>query len=344
MDVKSFIEEALKKEASDLHLCVGLPPMIRINESLEKLEHPLLTEEDIQKILKEAAPHKKDAVFSGEEIDFGVELPGLARLRVNVYQDKNGLCVACRIIPKQIKPLEELGLPTSVEKACLMRRGLILVTGPAGSGKSTTLAAIIERINSERSAHIITIEDPIEYMYDHKLSIVNQRELGLTTRSFAQALRAALREDPDIILVGEMRDLDTISNAVRAAETGHVVFATLHTKNASQSISRIIDVFPPGQQEQIRFQLAESLEMVISQVLVPSIDKKKRYLACEVMMSNTAIKNLIREKKMHQIISVMERSAYLGMQTIEQSLKNLVDTGKIARSVAAEFAFDKTLF
>lgn len=252
--------------------------------------------------------------------------------------------MAFRLVPQNIKPLESLGLPAAVRQACEIQRGLILVTGPTGSGKSTTLASIINRINMERSAHIITLEDPIEYIHEHKRCIINQREIGTDTVSFAAGLRAALREDPDIILVGEMRDLETISNAVTAAETGHLVFATLHTRNAAQSVSRIIDVFPAEQQAQIRVQFAEAMALVVSQMLIPSRDGLSRHLATEVLVNNTAIKNLIRENKTFQVKNIVEAGGKEGMQTMDQSLKFLMESNKIDQRTARKYAFEKHYF
>lgn len=344
MNFRDLLRSVVDKDASDLHLSVGIPPIIRINGKLEHLGEVVCSSEYINEIIKEVVPIEKSMISSCHNVDLGVEIEGIGRLRVNIYHDSNGPCVAFRLIPNKIKSLKELGLPEVINQVCNLRRGLVLVTGAAGTGKSTSLASIIESINATRSAHIITVEDPIEFVHRHKESIVNQREIGVHASSFSDALRAALREDPDVILIGEMRDLDTIAMAVTAAETGHLVFATLHTKNASQSVNRIIDVFPPHQQEQIRIQLAESLEMVISQVLVPSLDGKRRHVACEVMINNMAIKNLIRERQMHQIKTVIMSSGKHGMVTLEQSLKTLVEAGSISLDAAVDLAFDKRYF
>lgn len=335
----------MRKGASDLHLSVGLPPMIRLNGHLEKLGETKLKSTDIVAMLEAAIPDgRAKSAFERGEIDLGIEIDGIGRLRTNIYHDNNGICAAFRLIPNQIYSLEELGLPKGVDRIRYMRKGLILVTGSAGSGKSTTLASIIDRINFERQGHIITIEDPIEFVHKHKKCIVNQREIGMHTGSLSSALRAALREDPDIIFVGEMRDLDTMAMAITAAETGHLVLSTLHTKGAAQTVDRVIDVFPPYQQEQIRVQLADTLEMVISQVLVPSIDGKKRYLSCEVMVTTPSIRNLIRGKKTYQIKSMIETGTKFGMQTLEESLKFLVEAGKISRVSASQWVSDKNLF
>ncbi|MFH1094287.1 MAG: type IV pilus twitching motility protein PilT [Candidatus Omnitrophota bacterium] len=345
MKTKKLFEEIVKRDISDLHLCVGLPPMMRLASSMEPIESTVLTEKDIKAILLEIMPEERLLCLKeGKEIDIGLTLDGGGRFRINVYKDRNGLCVAFRLVPQNIKPLESLGLPAAVRQACEIQRGLILVTGPTGSGKSTTLASIINRINMERSAHIITLEDPIEYIHEHKRCIINQREIGTDTVSFAAGLRAALREDPDIILVGEMRDLETISNAVTAAETGHLVFATLHTRNAAQSVSRIIDVFPAEQQAQIRVQFAEAMALVVSQMLIPSRDGLSRHLATEVLVNNTAIKNLIRENKTFQVKNIVEAGGKEGMQTMDQSLKFLMESNKIDQRTARKYAFEKHYF
>jgi len=324
-------------------LTPGLPPMMRMNGILEKLEDEILESARIQEMVAKILPEDKRFV-PGEEIDLGIEIRGMARFRINVYYDRNGLCAAFRLIPALIRSLGELGVPEIVGKVGEMKRGLVLVTGVTGSGKSTTLAAIIDMINAKRRDHIITIEDPIEFVHHHKKCIVNQREVGTHTRSFSEALRGALREDPDVILVGEMRDLDTISMAMTAAETGHLVLGTLHTRGAAQTIDRIIDIFPPHQQEQIRTQVAESLEMVVSQVLLPSMEGGRRQLACEVMVVTTAIRQLIRNKKTHLIATEIETGVQFGMQSMERSLKNLVDTGKITQESALPWIHDKKIF
>ncbi len=343
MDIRDLLKHIVAKGASDLHLTPGLPPMMRMNGILEKLEDEILESARIQEMVAKILPEDKRLV-PGEEIDLGIEIRGMARFRINVYYDRNGLCAAFRLIPALIRSLGELGVPEIVGKVSEMKRGLVLVTGVTGSGKSTTLAAIIDMINAKRRDHIITIEDPIEFVHHHKKCIVNQREVGTHTRSFSEALRGALREDPDVILVGEMRDLDTISMAMTAAETGHLVLGTLHTRGAAQTIDRIIDIFPPHQQEQIRTQLAESLEMVVSQVLLPSMEGGRRQLACEVMVVTTAIRQLIRNKKTHLIATEIETGIQFGMQSMERSLKSLVDTGKITQESALPWIHDKKIF
>ncbi len=274
------------------------------------------------------------------ELDFSYSLAKVSRFRVNVYRDKGTVAAAFRVIPARILSIRELGLPPILEELARKPRGLILVTGPTGSGKTTTLSAMVGQINNERSAHVITIEDPIEYLHTHKLSIVNQRELGADTKSFGNALRSALREDPDVILVGEMRDLDTISTAITCAETGHLVLATLHTNNAPQTVDRIVDVFPPEQQEQIRFMLSNNLEGVLCQQLLPRAGRPGRVCAMEVMIASPAIRNLIREAKAHQVTSVIQTSANLGMQTMDQSLRDLYQKGLISYDEALQRAMN----
>lgn len=342
--LKNLLELVIRRDASDLHLCVGLPPIIRVNDELQKLEQKPLDNNEILTMLESLISGRKIDVDSLKEVDLGIELKDLARFRVNIYRDNMGLCAAFRYIPNTIKTLHELGLPECVDQICDMQRGLFIITGIVGSGKTTTLASIIDTINTRKTSHIITIEDPIEFLHKHKKCIVNQREVGTHTPSFLEALRVALREDPDIILVGELRDLETISMAITAAETGHLVLATLHTRGAPQAVDRMIDVFPPHQQEQIRVQLSDVLEMVVSQVLIPSVDRKRRYLACEVMVATPAIKNLIREKKTYQLKNEIEMGTQFGMQTLEKSLRQLIDSGKIAFEAALPWVTDRKFF
>jgi twitching motility protein PilT len=344
MDIKELLKIIVAKGASDLHLSVGLPATMRLNGALERIDEHPMAHDEIVDMLKKILPQDKATFLPDEEIDTSIEIRNVARFRANIYYDKNGICAAFRLIPNFIKSLKELGLPDVVERACDMKRGLVLVTGIAGSGKSTTLAAMIDRINSSRSDHIITIEDPIEFVHAHKKCIVDQREVGTHTHSFQSALRAALREDPDVILIGELRDLETISMAITAAETGHLVFGTLHTRGAAQTVDRVIDIFPPHQQEQIRTQLAESLEMVISQVLVPSLDGRHRHLVCEVMVTTTAIRQLIRGNKTYQIPTEIETGSQWGMQSLEKSLKSLVTAGNISKETALQWAHDRKFF
>lgn len=328
-------------DASDLHLCVGLPPIMRVNGALQKMHDAELSRDDMRAFAKETLEGRDVSLDTHKEIDLAYEVPNMARFRVNVYEDLKGPAIAFRLIPNEVRTLSDLGLPPVVETICSAKKGLVLVTGITGSGKSTTLTSIIDKINSERKEHIISIEDPVEFIYSHKSSIVNQKEVGEQTASFAGALRGALREDPDVILVGEMRDLETVAMIMTSAETGHLVFSTLHTSGAAQTIDRIIDVFPPHQQNQIRIQLADVLTMVVSQVLLPSVDGNSRHLASEIMVNTKAIKNLIRESQTHQIYSAIQAGGALGMQTLDSSLKALVDSGKVAKEVAVEWAIDK---
>lgn len=343
MNIKALLMTLARNEASDLHLCVGMPPTLRLSGRLERVSEKSLTNEEIKNMLYTILPKEVGDLTASKEMDLSIELEEV-RVRTNIYYDKKGLCVAFRLIPSKIRTLRELGVPQVFEKCASMENGLVLVTGITGCGKSTTIASLIDKINNEREAHIITIEDPIEFIHEHKKSIINQREVGTHTQSFPAALRSALREDPDIIFVGEMRDLETISMAITAAETGHLVLATLHTRSAAQSIDRMIDVFPPYQQEQIRVQLADTIEMVVSQVLIPSIDRQRRYLACEVMVATSAIKHHIRDKRTYQIPTVIETGSNVGMQTLDKSLKSLVVEGKISKNDALPWAVDKKTF
>ena len=320
----------VEKGASDLHLCPFVEPVIRVDGQLMRLNFEKASPSDTQRLIYDILTDEQIQRFETTyELDFSYSLHKVARFRVNVYKDKGAVAAAFRLIPARVPTIRELNLPPVLEELTRRPRGLILVTGPTGSGKSTTLAAMVNQINSERSCHIITIEDPIEYLHTHKFSIINQRELGQDTKSFAAALRSALREDPDVILVGEMRDLETIQLAITAAETGHLVFATLHTNNAAESVDRIVDVFPPGQQEQIRIQLANNLQAIISQQLLPRAGQPGRVPAVEVMIATPAIRNLIRENKTHQIHTMIQTSGQLGMQTMDQSLRDLYLKGWI---------------
>ncbi len=320
----------VEKGASDLHLCPYVEPIIRVDGQLLRLNFEKASPSETQRLIYDILTDEQIQRFETTyELDFSYSLHRVARFRVNVYKDKGAVAAAFRLIPARVPTIRELNLPPVLEELTRRPRGLILVTGPTGSGKSTTLAAMINQINSERSVHIITIEDPIEYLHQHKFSIINQRELGQDTKSFAAALRSALREDPDVILVGEMRDLETIQLAITAAETGHLVLATLHTNNAAESVDRIVDVFPPGQQEQIRIQLANNLQAIISQQLLPRAGQPGRVPAVEVMIATPAIRNLIRENKTHQIHTMIQTSGQLGMQTMDQSLRDLYLKGWI---------------
>tara|TARA_B110000438_G_scaffold62636_1_gene63141 strand:+ start:1438 stop:2490 length:1053 start_codon:yes stop_codon:yes gene_type:complete len=345
MDLNQLLSYSIDSGASDLHLSVGSIPMVRINGTMKPLNLDVLIQDDIEKMLPEIMDKDQLAIFKEQkEIDFSAKLEGKGRFRVNFFNQINGLAAVFRTIPDSIKSCDELGIPPFMQDLAMIDRGLVLLTGPTGSGKSTTLAAMVDHINRNKACHIITIEDPVEYYHHTKESLINQRELGASTHSFSNALRAALREDPDVILVGEMRDLDTISLALTAAETGHLVLSTLHTSSAVKSIDRIIDIYPSGQKDQIRSMLSESLEAVISQKLLPTKDGKGRVPACEVMISSTAIRNLIREDRVFQITSVIQSGGVEGMQTLDQDLQRLVTQGKIERKVAMEIADNPKLF
>ena len=345
MDLNQLLSYSIDSGASDLHLSVGSIPMVRINGTMKPLNLDVLHQDDIEKMLPEVMDKDQMAIFREQkEIDFSAKLEGKGRFRVNFFNQINGLAAVFRTIPDTIKSCDELGIPPFMQDLAMIDRGLVLLTGPTGSGKSTTLAAMVDHINKNKACHIITIEDPVEYYHHTKESLINQRELGASTHSFSNALRAALREDPDVILVGEMRDLETISLALTAAETGHLVLSTLHTSSAVKSIDRIIDIYPSGQKDQIRSMLSESLEAVISQKLLPTKDGKGRVPACEVMISSTAIRNLIREDRVFQITSVIQSGGVEGMQTLDQDLQRLVTQGKIERKVAMDIADNPKLF
>ena len=334
MLIEELLEKLVADGGSDLHISSGLPPAARIDGKLQRYDYPPLSPDDVETLLFPMLSNEQRRTLEQNwELDFSYGIEGLSRFRVNFYKDKGNYAAAFRTITEKVPSFEQLGLPDIVRKTSEKPRGLVLVTGPTGSGKSTTLAAMIDYINTTRSLHILTIEDPIEYIHTSKQSIIHQRELGMDTRSFSNALRAALREDPDIILVGEMRDHETIALALTAAETGHLVFGTLHTSSAAQTIDRIIDVFPEGQQQQIRVQLANSLVAVFAQTLLPRLQpngtKKGRVMAQEIMLVTPAISNLIRESKAAQIYSTIQMNQGMGMQTLEMSLANLHKEGKI---------------
>lgn len=328
VEISELLEKLVKQGGSDLHISSNLPPAIRVDGKLKRLDYAPLSPEDVENLLFPMLSNEQRRRLEQDwELDFSYGIEGLSRFRVNFYKDKGNYAAAFRTITSQVPSFDKLGLPDIVRTTAEKPRGLILVTGPTGSGKSTTLAAMIDYINTTKSEHILTIEDPIEFVHTSKSSIIHQRELGMDTRSFANALKSALREDPDIILVGEMRDHETIALALTAAETGHLVFGTLHTSSASQTIDRIIDVFPEGQQQQIRVQLANSLVAVFSQTLLPKVQpdgtKKGRVMAQEIMLVNPAIANLIREAKAAQIYSTIQMNQGVGMQTLEMALANL---------------------
>ena len=343
--IEELLGIAKFKKASDVHITVAIPPKVRVNGKLESLDYPRLTPEDTEAILKPIMYPRQLAVLEEKgEVDFSFSIPQVGRYRVNVFKQRGSMSAVLRLVGTEVPRPEELGIPKSVIDLSEKKRGLVLVTGPTGSGKSTTLASLIDRINETTASHVITLEDPIEYLHNHKLSTVNQREIGIDTQSYSNALRAALREDPDVILVGEMRDLETISTAITAAETGHLVFSTLHTIGAASTIDRIIDVFPPHQQQQIRIQLSMVLESVISQLLIPTADNQRRVAAFEVMHANPAIKNLIREGKTFQIPTVLQTGKKYGMQTMDDSLYDLYNMGEISMYSALEYAQDRAAF
>jgi twitching motility protein PilT len=336
--VTELLEAVLEAGASDLHLSAGARPAVRVHGQLEQLErYPVLLPAEIRAMVYSILTQRQREQLEGElELDCAYSLPGRARFRLNVYFQKEAVGAAFRLIPVEIKPLEALGIPPQVANLSRLARGFVLVTGPTGSGKSTTLAALVDLANRERSDHIMTVEDPIEFLHNHKRCLVNQREVGEDTRSFAAALKHVLRQDPDIILVGEMRDLETISIALTAAETGHLVFATLHTQDAPQTVDRVIDVFPTNQQQQVRVQLAGAIQGVVCQQLVPTTDGNGRAVAVEVMMATPAIRNLVREGKTHQIYSAMQAGGRHGMQTMDQSLADLVRRYRITYELGLE--------
>jgi twitching motility protein PilT len=336
--IPELLEAMLEHGASDLHITVGTPPTIRQYGDLVRLdEYPILDARGIQGMIYAILPQKMRERLEQElELDMSYSLPGRARFRVNVYYQRDSLGAAFRLIPYDIRSVDDLELPSVVADLARYPRGFVVVTGPTGSGKSTTLASMVDIVNRERQAHIMTVEDPIEFLHKHNSCVVNQREVGADTHSFAQALKHVLRQDPDVILVGEMRDLETISTAITAAETGHLVFATLHTQDAPQTIDRIIDVFPPHQQQQVRVQLAASLQGVVTQQLLPTADGTGRALAIEILVATPAVRNLIREGKTHMIYSSMQAGAKFGMQTMDQALADLVKAGKITFELALE--------
>jgi twitching motility protein PilT len=335
MELKTFLKVAVDKKASDLHITADSAPIVRIDGRLIPLaDFPKLTREDCKRLVYSVLNDKQKATFERDlELDFSLEVPELNRFRVNVHMQRGSVEAAFRLVSLRIKSLEELGLPPVVSELCQKTQGLILVTGPTGVGKTTTLAAMVDLINSERQAIIIVVEDPIEYVHINKRSIIKQREVYTDTKSFANALIHALRQDPNVIVVGEMRDLETISTALTAAETGHLVLATLHTPDASQTIDRIIDVFPPYQQQQVKIQLAGTLQAVISQQLLPRKERGGRILATETMVATSAIRNLIREHETEQLLTHIQTGAQYGMHTMDKSLKTLYQKGIIGEEV-----------
>ncbi|MBI3105362.1 MAG: type IV pilus twitching motility protein PilT [Candidatus Rokubacteria bacterium] len=335
-NLQELLAVMVQRGASDLHLSCGTYPQIRLNGNLEPLEEfEVLMPPDTQRLVYSVLTEDQQRRFEQDnelDLSFGVE--GLARFRCNVYRQRGALCAAMRVIPYKVRTFAELQLPPIVEKLAEKHRGLVLVTGPTGSGKSTTLAAVIDKINSERRVHIVTIEDPIEFVHQHKKSLVHQREIASDTHSFTSALKSILRQDPDVVLLGEMRDLETVAAALTIAETGHLTFGTLHTNSCAQTINRIIDVFPTAQQSQIRAQLSLVIEGVLSQTLLPTVDGRGRAMALEIMLPTPAIRNLIREEKVHQIYSMLQAGSKVGMQTMSQSLAELVRAGKVSKEEA----------
>lgn len=339
--IETLLEDVIRRRASDLHLQVGLPPMLRVDGSLLAMNglEPL-NEETIEKLIFAILDQDQQQILlKDKEFDFSFAFGDLGRFRVNAFHERGNLAAALRLIPNEIKTLQELGMPQVVSNFSEYPRGLVLITGPTGAGKSTTLAAIIDKINTEKSHHIITIEDPIEFAHKSKKSVVIQREVHYDTYSFSAALRSSLRQDPDVVLIGEMRDLETISAAITIAETGHLVFATLHTNSAAQSIDRMIDVFPPHQQPQIRAQLANILMGICSQRLVPTIGGG-RAVAAEILVATSAVRNIIREGKAHQLDAVIQTGGDQGMQTMDKTLVGLVQAGQVTYEDARNFAVD----
>jgi twitching motility protein PilT len=343
--VANLLTSTREAGASDLHLSAGMPPMIRQRGEMVRANLPPLSVEDARSMIYEIMTPEQRAVFeTHHEIDFGFEIPNVARFRANVFTQRRGPGAVFRVIATKIRTLDDLGTPPVLRELATKERGLVLVTGPTGSGKSTTLAAMVDYLNSNRQGHIITIEDPIEFVHESKSCLINQREVGAHTKDFATALRSALREDPDCLLVGELRDLETTSLAITAAETGHLVFGTLHTNSAAKTIDRLIDVFPADRQSQVRTMLSESLEGVIAQSLIPTADGKSRVAALEILVGIPALRNLIREDKTAQILSIMQVGTQHGMQTLDQALKDLVTSGKITREEALKRTTNPRLF
>ena len=345
MDITELLTFGVASKASDLHLSSGLPPMLRVNGEIRRVNLPPLEPNDVKAMVYDVMNDANRRLFEQNmEVDFAFEIPNVSRFRANVFMQSRGVGAAFRTIPSKILSLEQLGAPAIFKEISQKTKGMVLVTGPTGSGKSTTLAAMVDFINETDYQHILTVEDPIEFVHGSKRSLVNQRELNTHTKSFANALKSALREDPDSILVGEMRDLETIRLALTAAETGHLVFGTLHTSSAAKTIDRIIDVFPAAEKDMVRVMLSESLNAVISQLLLKRKDGSGRVAAHEIMIVNPAIKNLIRENKISQINSAMQTGQQYGMQTMDQGLLKVVKSGEVSKDVALMYAAQKELF
>jgi twitching motility protein PilT len=343
-DMIDLLEEVAERGGSDLHIAVGRRPTMRHHGALVELDAPVLTSNDSRAlVLSIMNESQRDELERTWEADLAYSLPGVARFRVNAYFQRGSVGAAIRYLPPTVGSFEELGLPPIMAELAVRPRGLVLVTGPTGAGKTTTLASVVDYINTNRNVHIITIEDPIEYVHEHKRSIVTQREVGSDTKAFANALRYILRQDPDVVLIGEMRDLPTIQAVLTAAETGHLVFATLHTQDAAQTIDRVIDVFPPTQQQQVRIQLASTLQGIVSQQLLPTMDGEGRVLVCEVLVPTPAVRNLIRESKTHQLATVMQTGRQHGMLTMDESLADKYRRGLISYDMALGQALDPVL-
>jgi twitching motility protein PilT len=340
LDFAAVLTRMVELKASDVHLTPGAAPALRVRGRIQPMDgYPALTPQDTREVVYSILNDAQRKAFENNlQLDLAYAIPKVGRYRVNCFFQRGSIAAAFRHIPHEIQGLESLGLPQVLEEFCRKPRGFVLVTGPTGSGKSTSLASMVDLINAEREEHILTIEDPIEFLHRHKKCIVNQREIGADAVDFAGALKSALREDPDVILVGEMRDLETISTALTAAETGHLVFATLHTQSTAQTVDRIIDVFPPHQQQQVRMQLSIALQGIVTQQLLPTADGSSRVVACEILVPTPAIRNLIREGKTHQIYSALQTSGAVGMQTMDAHLAQLVRMGKISASMAEKRA------
>jgi len=343
--IDAFFKLMHEQGASDLHMMAGQQPLLRIRGDIEAVKYKVLENDELKALLYEICPEDKIKSFEETgDVDFGYEIPGLARYRSNFFQQKNGIGAVFREIPSEIMTCEQLGLPPVVAKLATLPKGLVLVTGPTGSGKSTTLAAIVDQANRSRKDHILTIEDPIEFVHKSQMSVVNHREVGTHTKTFATALRGALREDPDIIMVGEMRDLETIALAMEAAMTGHLVLGTLHTLNASKTVDRVIEIFPTSQQEQVRSTLADAMRAVVSQTMFKRIDVKGRVVALEILICTAAVRNLIREGKTYQLPSAMQTGKKYGMQTLDDAILEHLKKGKISPEAAYNHASEKPKF
>lgn len=338
MDIKELLKITVKRNASDLHIVVGIPPTLRIDGLLFPLDHKALTDQDVKELVYQLlTSEQKELLLVNKEIDFSFDFGVEARFRVNAYHERSRLAAALRCLPIKIREIKELNLPNILHEFTKLYQGFILVTGPTGHGKSTTLASMLEEINLNRYCHIVTIEDPVEYVFTHKKAIVSQRELHSDTHSWDIALRSCLREDPDVVLIGEMRDYETIASALTVAETGHLVFATLHTNSAAQTVDRIVDVFPPYQQEQVRMQFSNTLEAIVSQRLLPCL-AGGRIPACEILVATPAVRTTIREGKTHLIDNIIQTSAEVGMMTLETYLADLVKTGRISLETARSWS------